>query len=129
MKSKRFVQKELTRRIIYLLRDNRRLTGFQICRRLCERAEQKKFFSDQGSIYMVLHRLEARGWLGCEYRLVEERWRKYYFLIAQPEAAADTPAATLLALVRGRQPAPGRVTDAPDRRQLKFYSYSQYTVY
>lgn len=86
MRKNRLFRQELTRRIVQLLRDHRRLSGFQIYRRLREQLGEEAL-ARRGSVYTTLHRLEARGWLGHEYVFLGDRWRKFYYLTARGEEA------------------------------------------
>lgn len=65
--------------VLQLLKENRRMYGYQITQRVKELTAGEMHITE-GALYPTLHKLEAEGTLTTENQLVDGRNRKYYKL-------------------------------------------------
>lgn len=65
--------------ILKLLKDNGRMYGYEITREV-EKSTSGILIITEGALYPTLHKLEAKGLVDVEMRVVNNRTRKYYFL-------------------------------------------------
>jgi DNA-binding PadR family transcriptional regulator len=65
--------------ILKLLKDNGRMYGYEITREV-EKSTSGNLIITEGALYPTLHKLEAKGMVDVEMRVVNNRTRKYYFL-------------------------------------------------
>lgn len=68
--------------VMQLLKDNGRMYGFEITRKVKE-ITQGHLNITEGALYPLLHRLEADALLTAEQEFVNNRMRKYYSLTAK----------------------------------------------
>jgi len=64
------------------LKDHGKMYGYEITQRVKELSEGRILLTE-GSLYPMLHRLEAEGMLKTETILMGKRVRKYYALTAE----------------------------------------------
>jgi len=65
--------------VLKLLKDNGKMYGYQITREV-EKITAGEMVITEGALYPTLHKLEAKGLLSVEMKMVSNRGRKYYFL-------------------------------------------------
>lgn len=83
---------ELRRGVIELcimaLLKNHEMYGYEIAKRL--RVITREVLSvEEGTLYPLLKRLEDKGWLSFEWKIVDGRPRKYYYLTELGEVALE----------------------------------------
>ncbi len=74
--------------ILSLLRENKSMYGYEICQMTAERTDGKIQLTE-GSIYPALHKMEKKGWIISEKKLVNGRTRKYYSIASDSSETAD----------------------------------------
>jgi DNA-binding PadR family transcriptional regulator len=65
--------------VLKLLKDNKKMYEYQIAREV-EKITAGEMVITEGALYPTLHKLEAKGLLSVEMKMVNNRRRKYYFL-------------------------------------------------
>jgi PadR family transcriptional regulator len=65
--------------IMQLLKDNKRMYGFEITQKV-KALTNGELNITEGALYPLLHRLEAEGLLEAEFENIGNRIRKYYSL-------------------------------------------------
>ena len=65
--------------VLKLLKDNGKMYGYQITREV-EKITAGEMVITEGALYPTLHKLEAKGLLSVEMKMVSNRRRKNYFL-------------------------------------------------
>lgn len=65
--------------IMQLLKDNKRMYGFEITQKV-KALTKGELNITEGALYPLLHRLEADGLLEAEFEIIDNRTRKYYIL-------------------------------------------------
>ena len=65
--------------VMQLLKDNRRMYGFEITQKV-KALTKGELNITEGALYPLLHRLEADGLLEAEFEIIDNRTRKYYRL-------------------------------------------------
>jgi DNA-binding PadR family transcriptional regulator len=65
--------------VIKLVSEHDEVYGYQICH-LVKTMTNEKILLTEGALYPILHKLELKGILEVELRLVDNRIRKYYKL-------------------------------------------------
>jgi DNA-binding PadR family transcriptional regulator len=68
--------------LLKVLKDHGKMYGYEITQRVKELSEGRILLTE-GSLYPMLHRLEAEGMLKTETVLMGKRVRKYYALTAE----------------------------------------------
>ena len=68
--------------LLKVLKDHGKMYGYEITQRVKELSEGRILLTE-GSLYPMLHRLEAEGMLKTETILMGKRVRKYYALTAE----------------------------------------------
>ena len=68
--------------LLKVLKDHGKMYGYEITQRVKELSEGRIHLTE-GSLYPMLHRLEAEGMLKTETVLMGKRVRKYYALTAE----------------------------------------------
>ena len=66
--------------VLKLLNDHGKMYGYQVTREV-EKITTGELLITEGALYPTLHKLEAKGLLSVEIKTVNNRPRKYYFLI------------------------------------------------
>lgn len=79
MYSKDLVKGTLQPIILKLLKDNKRMYGYEITQKVKD-LTQGKIAITEGALYPTLHKLEADGTLKTEQEFIGKRVRKYYSL-------------------------------------------------
>lgn len=82
MSSKVFIKGSLTAIILKLLKDNGRMYGYEITKKVKESSNDKMNISE-AALYPALHKLVAGGLLTTETEMTDGRVRKYYSLTKQ----------------------------------------------
>lgn len=65
--------------VIRLIDEHREMYGYQICQMVKNMTDNKVMLTE-GALYPILHKLEIKGTLEVEHRMVDGRVRKYYRL-------------------------------------------------
>lgn len=81
MYSKELVKGHLQPIILNLLRENKRMYGYEITQKVKELTKGKIEITE-GALYPALHKLELEGILETEEEYIGKRVRKYYKLTA-----------------------------------------------
>ena len=68
--------------ILYLLKDNDELYGYEICQLVDQKTASKIQFTE-GAIYPSLHKLQQKGFIASRKTEVNGRTRKYYHITAK----------------------------------------------
>ncbi|MBK8054930.1 MAG: PadR family transcriptional regulator [Saprospiraceae bacterium] len=68
--------------VIKLLKDHGEMYGYQITQKVKEMTKDGIQLTE-GALYPTLHKLEAKGILSVETRMISNRYRKYYRLTTQ----------------------------------------------
>jgi len=84
MQKNNIYQGSLSTIVMKLMHDNGKMYGYQITREV-EKITSGQLVLNEGALYPVLHRLEAKGLLNVEVVNVNSRPRKYYFLTERGE--------------------------------------------
>ena len=79
MYPKELVRGTLTTLILQVLQDHGRMYGYEIAQKV-KTISQDKILIKEGSLYPILHKLEAEGHLTVEKVALGKRIRKYYTL-------------------------------------------------
>src|SRR5690606_6741339 len=79
MQSNQLYKGSLSTIVLKLLKDNGKMYGYQITREV-EKITSGEMVITEGALYPTLHKLEAKGLLSVEMKMVNNRRRKYYFL-------------------------------------------------
>jgi DNA-binding PadR family transcriptional regulator len=79
MQNNQLYKGSLSTIVLKLLKDNGKMYGYQITREV-ERITAGEMVITEGALYPTLHKLEAKGLLSVEMKMVNNRRRKYYFL-------------------------------------------------
>lgn len=79
MQSNQLYKGSLSTIVLKLLKDNGKMYGYQITREV-EKITAGEMVITEGALYPTLHKLEAKGLLSVEMKMVNNRRRKYYFL-------------------------------------------------
>lgn len=74
--------------VLKLLKDNGRMYGYEITRDV-ERSTSGHLVITEGALYPTLHKLEAKGLVDVELRVVNNRTRKYYFLTSKGKTQVE----------------------------------------
>jgi len=74
--------------ILKLLKDKGRMYGYEITRDV-ERSTSGHLIITEGALYPTLHKLEAKGLVAVELRMVNNRTRKYYFLTSKGKSQVE----------------------------------------
>ena len=91
MYSKELIRGTLSTIILRLLEENGKMYGYEIAQKVKEVSEEKILIKE-GSLYPILHALEADGFLTVEKMNIGKRVRKYYTLT--PDGKVDMAAKT-----------------------------------
>ncbi|HCT30386.1 MAG TPA: PadR family transcriptional regulator [Bacteroidales bacterium] len=75
--------------VLKLLRDNKKLYGYEITRKV-EELSKGKIKLTFGALYPVLHKLEAEGYLVTEKENIGKRVRIYYSLTPEGHSWAQS---------------------------------------
>lgn len=102
MANNKLYKGSLTTIILRLLEENDRMYGYEICQKVKELTNDELVVTE-GALYPALHKLEGEGLLSVEYREVEGRLRKYYFLTEAGIQESATKLAELEAFVQQMQ--------------------------
>lgn len=79
MYSKELIKGTLQPIVLKLLKENRRMYGYEITQKVKEITEGRIEITE-GALYPTLHKLEAEGILSTEKEFIGKRVRKYYTL-------------------------------------------------
>lgn len=74
--------------ILKLLKDNKRMYGYEITQKVKELTHNKIQLTE-GALYPSLHALEAEGILTTETEFIGKRVRKYYLLSEEGKKRSD----------------------------------------
>lgn len=75
------IRKGSTDFVVLSLLAKRPMYGYEISQNL-ERSGSGYFEMKEGLLYPALHRMQEKGWLSTDWRVVDGRRRKYYTLTA-----------------------------------------------
>lgn len=89
MYSKELIRGTLTPIILQLLQPNRKMYGYEICRKVKELTNGDLLIRE-GSLYPVLHRLTDEGLIQVEEVMMGNRPRRYYQLTQEGQLGAET---------------------------------------
>lgn len=110
MYPKELIRGTLTTLILRVLEENGKMYGYQIAQNVKALSEEMIAIKE-GSLYPILHKLEAKGHVTVEKVAIGRRVRKYYTLTAdgKQEATAKTEQlrAFIQTLKRFLDPMPG----------------------
>lgn len=79
MYPKELIRGTLTTLVLQVLKDKGRMYGYEIAQTVKEISDEKILIKE-GSMYPILHKLEAEGYLTVEQVHIGKRVRKYYTL-------------------------------------------------
>jgi PadR family transcriptional regulator, regulatory protein PadR len=79
MQNNQLYKGSLSTIVLKLLKDSGKMYGYQITREV-EKITAGEMVITEGALYPTLHKLEAKGLLSVEMKMVNNRRRKYYFL-------------------------------------------------
>lgn len=79
MKSTKLVKGSLQTIILKLLKENKRMYGYEICKYVSTLSDGDIAITE-GALYPALHKLETDGLLSVEIEKIQNRNRKYYSL-------------------------------------------------
>lgn len=102
MYSKELLRGTLSTLILQVLKQHGRMYGYEIAQKVKERSEAR-ILVKEGSLYPILHKLEADGHVTVQDEHVGKRLRRYYVLTqaGKTEAAAQaTELVTFLETVK-----------------------------
>ena len=88
MYSKELLKGTLQPIILNLLKDNKRMYGYEITQKVKELTNGKIGITE-GALYPALHKLEAEGVLRVEEEFIGKRIRKYYMLTKSGTSAVN----------------------------------------
>ena len=88
MYSKELLKGTLKTVIVSLLKDGRRMYGYEITQKVKEMSGNKVLLTE-GALYPMLHKLEADGILKTETESIGKRVRKYYTLTKTGASTAE----------------------------------------
>lgn len=86
MYSKELIRGTLTTLVLQVLQDKGRMYGYEIAQTV-KAISDEKILIKEGSLYPLLHKLEAEGHLEVEKVMLGKRVRKYYTLT--PEGTTE----------------------------------------
>ncbi|MCC6818247.1 MAG: helix-turn-helix transcriptional regulator [Bacteroidia bacterium] len=88
MYSKELIKGTLQPIVLTLLKENKRMYGYEITQKVKE-ITHNKIELTEGALYPTLHKLEADGILTVEKTLIGKRIRKYYTLTQKGHSAIE----------------------------------------
>jgi hypothetical protein len=89
MYSSELIKGTLKTIILKLLKDNRRMYGYEITQRVKELTGERIQLTE-GALYPTLHALESEGILHTESEFIGKRVRKYYSLTEKGKITGET---------------------------------------
>lgn len=95
MQTNELIKGTLTTIILTLLKENKRMYGYDITREVRDRTDGKILLKE-GSLYPALHRLLADGLVKTEEEMIGKRIRIYYSLTAAGKKQAGAQVSELL---------------------------------
>lgn len=99
MYSKELLRGTLNTLIIQVLQKHGRMYGYEIAQRIKEQS-QETILVKEGSLYPILHKLEADGHVTVEDEHIGRRLRRYYTLTEAGKTEAHERASELLAFMQ-----------------------------
>jgi len=110
MYPKELIRGTLTTLILRVLEEHGKMYGYEIAQKVKALSEETIVIKE-GSLYPILHKLEASGHLTVEKVAIGKRVRKYYTLTADGQQEASAKAQQLKSFVQTLQrfldPMPG----------------------
>lgn len=88
MYSKELIKGNLQPIVLKLVKENRRMYGYEITQRVRE-ITNGKIELTEGALYPTLHKLEAEGILTTEKEFIGKRVRKYYMLTKKGQSVIE----------------------------------------
>jgi len=82
MDNKQFIKGSLNVIILKLLKDQKRMYGYEITQKVKELTNGEIMITE-GALYPALHKLESEGLIASELEKVNGRTRKYYLISAE----------------------------------------------
>jgi DNA-binding PadR family transcriptional regulator len=96
MYSKELLRGTVTTLILQVLKQNGRMYGYEIAQKVKELSEERILLKE-GSLYPILHKLEAEGHLTVQDEHIGKRLRRYYLLTDSGKVVAKEQAKELVA--------------------------------
>ncbi len=98
MYSKELLRGTLNTLILQVLQTHGRMYGYEITQRVKE-ISSERILLKEGSLYPILHKLEAEGHLSAEDVYIGKRVRRYYTLTSTGKTEAAAQASELRAFM------------------------------
>ena len=99
MYPKELIRGTLTTLILRVLEEHGKMYGYEIAQKV-KALSDEMIVIKEGSLYPILHKLEANGHLTVEKVAIGKRVRKYYTLTADGKVEASTQAQQLRAFIQ-----------------------------
>lgn len=96
MYSKELLRGTLNTLVLQVLKQNGRMYGYEIAQKVKELSEEQILLKE-GSLYPILHKLEADGHVTAQDEHIGKRLRRYYALTENGKAEAAHQASQLYA--------------------------------
>jgi PadR family transcriptional regulator, regulatory protein PadR len=98
MYSKELLRGTLNTLVLQVLRQHGRMYGYEIAQKVKELSEERILLKE-GSLYPILHKLEADGHVTVQDEHIGKRLRRYYVLTENGKTEASTQVSELQAFM------------------------------